>query len=103
MRSRLFHPPTLHAPRHDEGKKVTWLELFYDLVFAGLYLFDPDAVAGGDGSEAFARHAYYPENIREDERFVDVIHQLDDGRLMIDLTVFHDTMAHPTETETEGG
>ncbi len=33
MRSRLYHPPTLHAPHGHEGKKVTWLELFYDLVF----------------------------------------------------------------------
>ena len=34
MRSRWYHPPVLHAPTdHSHGKAVTWLELFYDLIF----------------------------------------------------------------------
>ena len=30
MRSRWFHAPTLHQ---GHGKRVSWLELFYDLIF----------------------------------------------------------------------
>ena len=33
MRSRWYHLPVLHVPRHGEGKRVSWLELFYDLIF----------------------------------------------------------------------
>jgi low temperature requirement protein LtrA len=33
MRSRGFHEPTVHAPTHGETKAVSWLELFYDLIF----------------------------------------------------------------------
>ena len=36
-----------------------------------------------------ARHMYYPEDIHLDHRFIDVISQLPDGRLMIDYTAFH--------------
>lgn len=32
MRSRWFHPPRFHTA-HEHEKAVTWLELFYDLVF----------------------------------------------------------------------
>lgn len=32
MRSRWFHLPLLHT-EHDHEKKVSWLELFYDLIF----------------------------------------------------------------------
>jgi hypothetical protein len=40
----------------------------------------------------YARHLYYPEDIRVDHRFVDVISQLPDGRFMIDYGKFHDTV-----------
>ncbi|MFT5685447.1 MAG: low temperature requirement protein LtrA [Myxococcota bacterium] len=39
-----------------------------------------------------ARHLYHPEDIVFDRRFVDVISTVDDGRLMVDYTVFHDTL-----------
>jgi len=42
------------------------------------------------GTTTHARHIYYPEHVRPKHRFVDVISQLDDGRLMIDYTKFHD-------------
>lgn len=30
MRSRWYHKPELHVPQHhQEGKKVSWLELFF--------------------------------------------------------------------------
>ncbi len=43
------------------------------------------------GQQTFARHMYSPDDIRTNHRFVDVISQLEDGRLMIDFTDFHDT------------
>jgi inward rectifier potassium channel len=38
MRSRWFHVPILHVPRHGVEKKVTWLELFYDLIFVAAFI-----------------------------------------------------------------
>ncbi len=43
------------------------------------------------GSTTHARHIYAPEDILVGERFVDVIGQLEDGRMTIDLTRFHHT------------
>jgi hypothetical protein len=39
-----------------------------------------------------ARHLDHPEDIAFGHRFVDVISTLDDGRLMVDYTVFHTTV-----------
>ncbi len=33
MRSRWFHKPHIHVHDHGHEKKVSWLELFYDLIF----------------------------------------------------------------------
>ncbi|MEZ4462185.1 MAG: ion channel [bacterium] len=41
------------------------------------------------GQQTFARHMYTPDQIREKERFVDVMSQLEDGRLLIDFSKFH--------------
>lgn len=52
------------------------------------------SLTGYDGTLAQTIHArkiYYPEDVRVGRRFVDVISQLDDGRLMIDFTRFHET------------
>ncbi len=38
MRSRWFHVPILHVPRDGVEKKVTWLELFYDLIFVASFI-----------------------------------------------------------------
>ncbi|MGE4170611.1 MAG: ion channel [Candidatus Margulisiibacteriota bacterium] len=38
----------------------------------------------------FARHMYLPEDVEPNRQFVDVIHQLTDGRMMIDYTKFHE-------------
>ena len=38
MRSRWFHIPTLHSPGPGLEKKVTWLELFYDLIFVAAFI-----------------------------------------------------------------
>ncbi|MEM9071286.1 MAG: low temperature requirement protein A [Myxococcota bacterium] len=48
---------------------------------------------GTYGQTIYARHMYYAEDLRVGHRFVDVISQLDDGRLMIDYTKFHDTLS----------
>lgn len=45
------------------------------------------------GQTTHARHVYVPADVHEGRRFVDVIHQLPDGRLMVDLTTFHDTIS----------
>jgi inward rectifier potassium channel len=47
---------------------------------------------GTYGSTTFARHLYYPDDVRVNHRFVDVISQLEDGRMMVDYTKFHDTV-----------
>lgn len=40
----------------------------------------------------FARHSYQPDRILWGRRFVDIISKLPDGRRMVDLTRFHDTL-----------
>jgi inward rectifier potassium channel len=45
------------------------------------------------GQQTHARHAYYPDDVIIGRRFVDVISELEDGRLMIDYGRFHDTVA----------
>ncbi len=50
---------------------------------------------GHDGTynqTTYARKTYFPEDIKVGERFVDVFHQLEDGRLMLDYNDFHRTM-----------
>jgi inward rectifier potassium channel len=46
---------------------------------------------GTYGQTTYARHNYFPEDVRIKERFVDVVDQLEDGRLMVDYQRFHDT------------
>jgi inward rectifier potassium channel len=48
---------------------------------------------GTYGQTTYARHYYRAEDIRVGHRFVDVISQMEDGRLMIDYSNFHDTIA----------
>lgn len=48
------------------------------------------------GQETHTRYVYEPADLRVGERFVDVIHQLSDSRLMIDYHDFHD--ADPVES-----
>ncbi len=47
---------------------------------------------GTYGQTIYARHVYYADDIRVNERFDDVISQLPDGRMMIDYAKFHDTI-----------
>ncbi len=54
-----------------------------------------------------ARNVYYPENIRHGHRFVDIISNLPDGRLMVDYTKFHKTVpdeaAEDDDIDTKAG
>ena len=43
------------------------------------------------GSTVHGRRIYYTDDVRVGERFVDVIGELPDGRLLVDYTRFHDT------------
>ena len=45
------------------------------------------------GSTVHGRRIYYTDDVRLGQRFVDVIRDLPDGRLLVDYTRFHDTRA----------
>jgi len=38
MHKRWFHRPFLHSPALGVHKRVTWLELFYDLIFVAAFI-----------------------------------------------------------------
>lgn len=55
----------------------------------------PVLLSGRDDSLAdtiYARHVYRPADILWGRRFVDVLGRTDEGRLVVDLTRFHDTV-----------
>jgi len=45
------------------------------------------------GQTTYARHNYSCDDLQVDHRFVDIISELPDGRMMVDYTKFHDTVA----------
>ena len=45
----------------------------------------------------YARHAYAPDDILWDRRFVDVLSVRADGQRIVDLTRFHDTVPLPRD------
>ena len=57
MRSRWFHRPTLHAPLEHEGKRVSWLELFYDLIFVAAIIQLGDYLSGDVSTMGFLKFA----------------------------------------------
>jgi low temperature requirement protein LtrA len=56
MRSRWYHVPVLHTALHPE-KKVSWLELFYDLIFVAAIIQLGDALSGEVSLGNFAAFA----------------------------------------------
>lgn len=58
---------------------------------------------GTYGQTVHARYLYRPEDIRVGARFVDVLSELEDGRLMIDYTRFHDTLSEEEARAPLGG
>ncbi len=80
----VMHPVNADSPLHDCDTDHLGDRVFSIVV----------SLTGYDGTLAQTIHArkiYYPEDIQVGRRFVDVISQLADGRLMIDFTRFHDT------------
>ncbi|HEX4338367.1 MAG TPA: low temperature requirement protein A [Polyangiaceae bacterium] len=88
---------------------MTWVVMHHvtdDSPLAGVNWLDPElslaiivTIVGHDGTygqTTYARHLYYPENARVGQRFVDVMSQLPDGRMAIDYSRFHDTVADGT-------
>ncbi len=55
MQSRWFHRPRLHVASQGAGKRVSWLELFYDLVFVAGIIQLGDGLQG-EGFAMFALH-----------------------------------------------
>ena len=53
---------------------------------------------GTYGQTTYARHLYERTDMRRGHRFVDVISELPDGRMLIDLTRFHETVEDPEIT-----
>ena len=51
------------------------------------------------GQQTHARHMYLPSDLRVNDEYQDVLGELPDGRLVIDLTNFHDT--RPSEMPLE--
>jgi len=51
----------------------------------------------------YARFVYGPDQILWGRRFVDVLSVSPQGRMVVDLTQFHDTEPHPLESADDGG
>ncbi len=53
MRNRWFHAPLLHTPNQEMEKKVSWLELFYDLIFVAAIIQLGNVLAANVASGGF--------------------------------------------------
>lgn len=76
-------------------KDVDWNHPGQHLIMVAAILMGHD---GTYGQTVYARHTYTPADIRANHRFIDVISQLPDGRMLIDYDKFHLTepeSAHP--------
>jgi len=90
----VMHPLNADSPLHDCDPERLSERIFSIVV----------SLTGYDGTLAQTIHArkiYYPEDVQVGRRFVDVISQLADGRLMIDFTRFHETEAVDATEEVE--
>ena len=57
LRKRFFHTPIFHTHSDKKEKKVTWLELFYDLVYVAAFIQLGDAFANNLSIENFVKSA----------------------------------------------
>ena len=82
----VVHPITRTSPLHDldRGCLAAWDPLFV------VSLVGMDETSG---QTVHARYAYRSPDLRWNERFVDIMSMLPDGRRSIDFTRFHDTQA----------
>lgn len=55
MSNTLFSPPRLHRAAHGEERKVTWLELFYDLVYVAVLIQLGNVLSEEISLESFGR------------------------------------------------
>ena len=81
----VMHELNEESPMWDSKKN----ELISENIFAFSVV-----LIGHDGTYSqtiYKRHTYYPEDIRQNHQFVDVISSLSDGRLMVEYDKFHDT------------
>ena len=103
------------TPEGDHMRRLYDLELLRDvtplfrLTWSVMHVIDEDSpliaedvwehvfgfivtLTGYDGTYSqtiYARHVYQPEEVRHNHRFVDVMGQTDDGRIVLDLDKFH--------------
>lgn len=70
-------------------KDVDWSQPTRGIIMIAAILSGHD---GTYGQTIYARHNYTGHQIRANHRFVDVISQLPDGRMLIDYERFHDTV-----------
>ena len=70
-------------------KDVDWSHPTHDIIMIAAILNGHD---GTYGQTVYARCNYIGPQIRVNHRFVDVISQLPDGRMLIDYDRFHDTV-----------
>lgn len=82
------HPITRSSPLHD----VTYESMVASDALLIVALVGIDEVSA---QTVHARYVYGPNDLRWDERFVDVLGRTDDGRRLIDYRVFHDTTRDP--------
>lgn len=57
MRKRLFHVPIFHTHSEKKEKKVTWFELFYDLVYVAAFIQVGDAFSKNISIDYFFKSA----------------------------------------------
>jgi len=85
----VVHPISRASPIHDAT-----LESF--AASNSLIIVSVTGIDDTSGQTIHARHTYSPDDLRWNERFVDILSALPDGRRQIDYTRFHDTQ--PVET-----
>ncbi|MCB9779550.1 MAG: low temperature requirement protein A [Alphaproteobacteria bacterium] len=91
----VMHPLDADSPLH--GLTAENVEQRLDRIIVTLVGFDATYA-----QQTHARKLYYPEDLRFGHQFVDVITNLDDGRMIIDFGPFHQTRAVDPGPEGQG-
>jgi len=89
---QVMHPIDEDSPLYG----MDWENLGDEVVLITVTMMGHDPAYG---QETYARHVYLPEDIRVGQRFVDVLSETEDGRMLLDLTHFHDTEPAPEPQE----
>jgi inward rectifier potassium channel len=91
----VIHPISRASPIHDATR-----ESF--LASGTLIIISVVGTDDTSGQTVHARHVYTPDDLRWNERFVDILSDLPDGRRQIDYTRFHDTQPMAETTPPTG-